>query len=199
MNAASKFCEDFRRHSHSAGTAEDGETSPEHLRDVLALYIKSYKHAEISEKQPSTSQQNRVIQNEIVNSSKDVMANAFLSMAENQKGGELAKEKFEWQKTMMSEQLETNKRKLVQSEKQFRQSNDQFDKKLCLEEKVLKDRIQRSRVQSMKENKGAAFKAMMDAKALNCDETVFESLKEDWNEAREMHKQSVKVLTNMEI
>jgi hypothetical protein len=100
---------------------------------------------------------------------------------------------------MMSEQLETNKRKLVQSEKQFRQSNDQFDKKLCLEEKVLKDRIQRSRVQSMKENKDAAFKAMMDAKALNCDETVFESLKEDWNEAREMHKQSVKVLTNMEI
>ena len=119
-------------------------------------------------------------------------------MAENQKGGELAKEKFEWQKTMMSEQLETNKRKLVQSEKQFRQSNDQFDKKLCLEEKVLKDRIQRSRVQSMKENKDAAFKAMMDAKALNCDETVFESLKEDWNEAREMHKQSMKVLTSME-
>ena len=113
-------------------------------------------------------------------------------MAENQKGGELAKEKFEWQKTMMSEQLETNKMKLLQSEKQF-------SKKLGLEEKVLKDRIQRSRVQSMKENKGAAFKAMMDAKALNCDETVFESLKEDWNEAREMHKQSVKVLTNMEI
>ena len=129
---------------------------------------------------------------ESTNSSKDVMANAILSMAENQKGGELAKEKFEWQKTMMSEQLETNKMKLLQSEKQF-------SKKLGLEERVLKDRIQRSRVQSMKENKDAAFKAMMDAKALNCDETVFESLKEDWNEAREMHKQSVKVLTNMEI
>ena len=105
LNAASKFCEDFRRHSHSAGTAEDGETSPEHLRDVLALYIKSYKHAEISEKQPSTSQQNRVIQDKIVGDCRpmglDSNADPLSSVrTENEKSGKkLVKRKGEPQRS----------------------------------------------------------------------------------------------------